>query len=277
MEGILMDIDNKETENVTMKDEESDNKNDRFFLGEDEETKYYIISPTAEAIRGADWQYSKIYTKCLMEDIPTSSEMLDILTRRGIIGPEFEQRATELAQILNQSIEELEGSSDFDSKRIAAVEVASAREELFQWNQRLNGPMNNTAEQISDDVRLEYLTSCMVVDGDGVRVWEDYDHYLTEIKQTLALKARFEVMLYVQGLDSDFLNQTPEAKAMHEVESEVIEKAKEAIEAAKAVALEELEGEKTDETVDKKTVKEKKTVSKRKTKTKDTLVKKTNK
>ena len=48
----------------------------------------------------ADWQYSKAYTKCLMEDIPTSAEMLDILTRRGIIGTEFEQRANELAQLL---------------------------------------------------------------------------------------------------------------------------------------------------------------------------------
>lgn len=264
MEDILMAIDKKETENVVMDDKEADYKSGRFFLGEDEETKYYIIPPTADAIRGADWQYSKVYTKCLMEDIPTSSEMLDILTRRGIIGPEFEQRATELAQILNQSIEELESAADFETKRISAVEVASAREELFQWNQRLNGPMNNTSEQISDDARLEYLTSCMIVDNNGVKVWKNYDNYLTETNQTLALKARFEVMLYVQGLDSDFLDQTPEAKAMHEVESEVIEKAKDALEAAKAVASEELEESK---------VKEKKTTSKRKTKDKKTSTK----
>lgn len=213
---------------------------ERSFLGADEETKYYIVPPTAESIRGADWQYNKVYTKCLMEDIPTSSEMLDILTRRGIIGTEFEQRAVELAEILNQRVETLSTATDNDTKRVGAVEVATAREDLFQWNQRLNGPMNNTAEQISDDARLEYLTACTIVDVNGARIWPEYDNYLKETNQALALKSRFEVMLYVQGLDSNFLEQTPEATAMREVELEVIAKAKGALEAAKAVTLEEM-------------------------------------
>jgi len=239
--------------------------NNRFFLDADGETKHYIMPPTAEAIRGADWQYSKVYTKCLMEDIPTSSEMLDILNRRGIIGTEFEQRSVELAQILNQKIEVLDSATDFDVKREAAVEVAAAREDLFQWNQRLNGPMNNTAEQISDDARLEYLTACMIVDANKVRVWKDYEDYLKETDQPLALKSRFEVMLYVQGLDSDFLDHTPEADAMREVESDVISRAKDALEAAKAVAIEEVEEKsavKTEKIVSKKK-KVKKAVSKK--------------
>lgn len=248
---------------------ESKEVSDRFFLGSDEETKYYIIPPTAAAIRGADWQYSKVYTKCLMENIPTSAEMLDILTRRGIIGSEFEQRAVELAQILEKRIKKLDEAFDINSKRETAVEVATAREELFQWNQRLNGPMNNTAEQISDDARLEYLTSCIIVDSDGNRTWKDYEYYLKETDQTLALKSRFEVMLYIQGLDSDFLDHTPEAKAMHEVEAEVIAKAKDALDAAKAVVSEEIEEAKVaknTKNVDKATVK--KINSKRKTKNK---------
>lgn len=242
---------------------------ERFFLGADEETKYYIVPPTAESIRGADWQYSKIYTKCLMENIPTSAEMLDILTRRGIIGSEFEQRAVELAEILNKSIETLDAAPDNDTKRKAAVDVAAAREELFQWNQRLNGPMNNTAEQISDDARLEYLTACTIVNVDGTRTWPEYENYLKETDQTLALKSRFEVMLYVQGLDSDFLERTPEATAMREVELEVIAKAREALEAAKAVTLEEIEEEAKKSVVktNSKTKKVKKIVSKKKSDT----------
>jgi hypothetical protein len=40
-------------------------------------------------------------------------------------------------------------------------------------------------------------------------------------------------MLYLQGLESDFLEKTPEAQAMREIESEVREKAR--------MAMEELE------------------------------------
>jgi hypothetical protein len=217
--------------------EEVDNR--RFFFGPDEETKYYIQPPTAEDIRGADWQYSKTYTQCLVEGITTQAEMMDILTRRGIIGPEFEQRANELGQNLSAKIELLDSEEDMDKKRLLAIEVAQAREELFQWNQRLNGPMNNTAEQMSDDARLEYLTSCMVVDTAEKKVWDSYDTYLREKSQALAMRARFEVMLYLQGLESDFLDQTPEAQAMKEIEQDVLEKARAAIEAAEAVAEEE--------------------------------------
>jgi hypothetical protein len=211
----------------------------RYFLGPDEKSKYFIETPTAEDVRGADWQYSKIYTQCLIEGITTSAEMMDILTRRGIIGPEFEMRANELAEALATKIAALDTAEDMDTKRELSLEVAKAREDLFQWNQRLNGPMNNTAEQMSDDARLEYLTAMIVVDEKGNKVWDSYDSFLKEKSRSLALRARFEVMLFLQGLDSDFLDQTPEAQAMREVQQELLEKAEAAMQAAEAIVVEE--------------------------------------
>ncbi|HID92758.1 MAG TPA: hypothetical protein EYP60_01560, partial [bacterium (Candidatus Stahlbacteria)] len=209
--------------------------NRRFFLGPDEATKYYIAAPNAEVIRGADWTYSKMYTKCLVEGITTSAEMVDILTRRGIIGPEFEQRSTELTEILNEKITALDAATTLEDRRELAVEVATAREELFQWNQRLNGPMGNTCEQMADDARLEYLTAHMIENEDGTKVWESYDMYLSEKNQSLALSARFQIMVYLQGLEPDFLEKTPEAEALREVENEIINKAEEALKVAKAL------------------------------------------
>ena len=179
------------------------------------------------------------------------------------MGQSFEKRAQELSDTLNEKIMLLEAASDVDEKRILSVDVAQAREELFQWNQRLNGPMNNTCEQISDDARLEYLTSCMIQDADSNKVWDSYEAYLKEKNQALALKSRFEVMLYLQGLDSNFLDQTPEAMAMKEVETEILEKAQAAIKAAEAVEEEE------------KTTAKKKTTTRKRTTTKRTTRKKT--
>lgn len=210
----------------------------RSFIGPDDE-KYSIVAPNANDIREADWNYSRTYTRSLTEGITTSAEMMDILRRRGIVGPEFEQRASELSTNLNQKIWDLDSTESMDAKRDLAVDVAEARDELFQWNQRLNGPMANTCEQLADDARLEYLTSCMVVDKDGERVWEDYESYLQEKNQSLALKSRFEIMLYLQGLESDFLERTPEAQAMKEVETDILSKAAEAAKALEAIAAEE--------------------------------------
>ncbi len=224
----------------------------RSFLGPDNETEYFIAAPSAEDVRGADWQYSKIYTRSLTEGITTNAEMMDILMRRGIIGPEFEQRATELATILNNKVMALEDSKNIEEKRELAVEVAQSREELFQWNQRLNGPMSNTCEQMADDARLEYLTSCIIQRGDESRVWDSYNTFLKEKSQALALRSRFEVMLFLQGLESNFLDQTPEALAMKEVEKDVVEKAEEALKAVQAAVAEEAD---IDDTSDPKTKK----------------------
>ena len=197
---------------------------------ETEDITYYISAPTADDIRGADWQYSKIYTKSLVEGITTSAEMMDILMRRGVVGPEFEQRQRELSDNLAKKVLDLQTSAEIDQKQLMAMEVANSREELFKWNQRLNGPMSNTCEQIADDSRLEYLTSRMIEREDGSNLWETHDDFLKERSQALAIRARFEVMLYLQGLSSNFMEQTPEAMAMREVEDELKSKATKVIE-----------------------------------------------
>lgn len=226
---------------------------------------YYIAPPIAEDIRGADWNYSKVYTKALIQDISTAAEMSNILTKRGIIGPEFEQRQRELADTLSESILKLNSTNVSEERRESAIEVSEAREELFKWNQRLNGPMSNTCEQMADDARLEYLTAMIIQKENGEKVWNSYDNYLTEKSQNIALTARFEVMLYLQGLDSDFLNNTPEAVAMKEVTEEIQQSISEAIDAAAKVeeakeddlVVEEKPKTKTENTGTKKTTKRK--------------------
>ncbi len=241
----------------------------RSFLGPDSITSYYIAAPTSDDIRGADWEYSKMYTRCLMEGITTAAEMLDLLRRRGIIGPEFEQRSAELSEELTKKTLALENAESMEEKRELAIEVAAAREELFQWNQRQAGPMNNTCEQISDDVRLEYLTACMIETEDRQKVWDSYDEYLIEQSQALAVRARFEVMLFLQGLDSDFLEQTPEAQAMREIESDILKQAEDALRTIEQLEKEEEEKKEQEE--------KKKTKPKRKTKSKTTIKKTTEK
>jgi len=225
---------------------EDTNKKDerRSFTGASDDDVYYIANPNAESIRAADWQYSKVYTKCLNEGITTSSEMMDILKKRGIIGEDYDTRSKELSEKLNNLITKLYSASDNKEKSELAMEVAKAREAIFQWNQRLTGPMNNTCEQIADDSRLEYLVSCMIQNADGTRVWESYNDFLEADNQALTMKSKYEVMLFLQGYDSNFLDNTPEALAMKEVETDLLKSAEEAISEEKEEVAEEVVAEK---------------------------------
>ena len=202
---------------------------------------YFIAPPNADDVRGADWQYSKTFTKCLVEGITTSAEMMDILMRRGVIGPEYEQRQKELTDELARKVEALRASKNMDEKQQLAVEVANSRGELFNWNQRLNGPMSNTCEQMADDSRLEFLASRMIQLPDGKKVWDAYSDFLTEKNQRLAMRARFEVMLYLQGLEPDFLEKTPEAMAIREIEAEIQQRASDLLDELSKVTVAETE------------------------------------
>ncbi len=189
---------------------------DRSFLHNGQE--YFIKTPSAMVIREADWAYSKIYTKALQEGIPTSSEMQDILKKRGIIGPEYDDRAVELSTMLADTLERMDKATDPDEKRRLAEEASAIRNDIFVWNQRLNGPMANTCEQMADDARLESITAGIVVDKDGNRIWESHDAFLTTDQADLAATAKFEVMLFLQGLDSDFLDSVPENEVIRELD-----------------------------------------------------------
>jgi len=187
---------------------------------------FLIATPTADDIRSSDWQYSKIYNKALIEGVTTAGEMYDILKRRGIIGEAYEKRVQELKDQIGQKIVEMELSSDKEARRVMALEISAQREELFRWNQRCNGPLSNTCEQISEDARLEYLTSCIIQKSDGTRVWKDYDSYTTEPNRALCWQARFEVMLFLQGLEPDFLEKTPENVVLKELAKEEADRQK---------------------------------------------------
>jgi len=183
----------------------------------DDGNTYYIGVPSAEDIRRADWHYSKTYNQALVDGVTLASQMRQILEERGIVGEDHDKRAEELRGRLDEKVVALQFESDLDRKEDLAKEVAALRDEIFRWNQRLNGPMSNTCEQIAEDARIEYLTSRIIQDEEGDPVWKTHEDYLNDPRQGLTLRARYEVMLWMNGLESDFLERTPERLVLEEI------------------------------------------------------------
>jgi hypothetical protein len=203
----------------------NDNESRRVFSFDDNK-EFFIITPTADDIRASDWYYSKVYSSALREGVPTQAEMQDILKDRGISGEEYDKKIEDMKDEIGGKIVEMELSSDKKIKKTLAVEITKLREELFAWNQRVGSPMSHTCEQMSEDARIEHLTSAIVQNKDGSRVWEDFDSYKTENSRELAWRARFEVMLFLQGLEPDFIEKTPENIVLKELEKAEVDSKK---------------------------------------------------
>lgn len=182
--------------------------------------KYFIDNADIDAVRQADWHYSKTYNEALLAGVTTMAQMQDILEERDIVGKKYEEKRIALIEELNEKIALLNSAKTKEEKRELADQVEDIRNKLFRHNQRASSPMSNTCEQLAEDARIEYLTSAMVKNAEGDKVWDSYESYKTTTNPTLAMRARYEVMLALQGLASDFLDQTPEAIAKRELEEE---------------------------------------------------------
>lgn len=207
---------------------------------ENEILHFYIANPTGEDIRKADWQYSKIFNQAIVDGFLTHSQMFDLLKEKEIITDDYNDQLETNRITLGAELFKLENlmeNATEEEKEFSAMEVARLRDELFQLNQRINGPMANTCENLAEDARTDYLTSRIIQQKDKTQYWKTFDDYKYEENTALAVKSRFEVMLWMQGLESDFLENTPEQAMLREIAQDRLNRAiKEEADKSKAEA-----------------------------------------
>jgi hypothetical protein len=204
--------------------------------------QYFIGVPTSEDIRQADWEEAKVYNRALKDGVFTAGEMLEILQARNIVGPEYERLGVDIKAKLAEKLVEMERELDEEKRVVLAITVSSIRDELFKWNQRMTGPMSNTCERLASDSKTEYLTSCIIQDKDGKRIWSSIEDYRKEKDIALQTKARFMVMLWLEGVEPDFLDRVPENLVL----SQAREKINNASEEENKESAKEKEGESKD-------------------------------
>jgi len=203
---------------------EKDKAFDRSFQMEDSEDVYYIKPPTGEDVRQADWHYAKMFNQALKDGFLTSSEILNQLKERKVVGDDYEQDLSDLQGKITEKLIYLEGlpEDQFDERRELALEISKLRGELYEMNHRVNGPLSNSCENLAEDARLSYLTSKVVVKEDESLIWESFDEFQQDRRSTLVAKSKFEVMLWLQGLPSDFISSLPENKVIEEAREQLI-------------------------------------------------------
>lgn len=183
------------------------------------EATFYLALPSSDQIRKSDWHYSKVYNKALIDGVATQAEMLDILKQRNIYGPEYEEKLTNLKIQIALKIVQMEQVEDDAEKGKLANEIKTLRDQLFQWNQRLTGPLSNTCEQIAEDAKSEYLVSAMVHTEQGKPVWSSYEDFVSNANQRLSVKSRYEFLLWKEGLDANAFDNMPEEVVLRDIQA----------------------------------------------------------
>lgn len=209
-----------------------------------QDTTYYLNTPNADTIRRADWHYSKVYNDAIAAGILTQSEVEEILRVRGMIGEDYENEKSKVEGDLDEAVMKLEiaraaGEEDGIVQRLA-LDVGNLRNRLYELNQRRNRPMSNTCEGLAEDARIEYIVSEALENENGTPVFvadkstntTAHDKFVSHSDRNFTTKSKYEFLLWMQGLTSDFFEQTPETRALKELQ---VKKAAELIEAMKQI------------------------------------------
>lgn len=192
-------------------------------FGKDDTRTFFLRQPQASDIKDAEWAATKAYNKALRDGLYTKSEMMDILRKRGIIGIDHDQVGATIQDNITAKVIEMERNLDKDLRLGLAVEVSTLRNSLMEWNQRLTVPMANTCEELAQTAKVEYLACVLTVDSNGKRVWEDYDKFKEDRNIILQTRARLEVMLWIEGLDSALFDNLPERVVLNKVIQDMVE------------------------------------------------------
>ena len=186
---------------------------------------YNLIQPTGEDIRQADWHYAKMFSRALGDGYLTSGEILGQLKTRGVIGVNYETEMAAAQDEITKTLVDLQltPAEDLSKRQQLAVYASKIRSQLYELNHRVNGPLSNSCENLAEDARLTYLTSKIIVGEDGNVVWKTMDLFLNDTRTGLLSKAKYEVMLWMQGLTADFISELPENKVLVEVRDSIME------------------------------------------------------
>ena len=182
-----------------------------------DDKRYFVKYPSAEVIRAADWEFSKSYNKALIDGIATASEMRSILEKRGIISQEHSEQRDRIVEELEDVLENMRSEKDIYKKRDSAIDAKIKRNELFNWDQRINEPLSNTVEQLAEESKVDYLVFSMIEDENGKNTWSSYQDFLKDKNHDLSGMAKYQAILMLRDIDPDFLDKTEENVVLKEI------------------------------------------------------------
>jgi len=154
----------------------------------------YVTSPTAIAIQKADIYRAKVWNECLDEGIKTKEELAVVMEKRGIWGKSQIQQELKIVEQLTNLERDLylgDGKKKIplsDGKNIA-FKMKELRSELRRLLIEKNNFEQNTAENISDNARFDYLVSACTFYENGQKVYNNIEDYNNRASDEIAYAA----------------------------------------------------------------------------------------
>lgn len=178
-------------------------------------TKYRTRYPNSKEMSDANWEYSRAFNKALVADLPTNSQMEELLKKRGIWTDADDKEVDNLRERVG-SLELILSKKSLKDKSKATVkmveELSAARAELIRKTTSYQEYMSQTVEAKAEEARTSFLISLATSNLDDSPVWNTVDEFMTDRRAELVNTATYEYVTFSAGLPSDYVNEFTEVK-----------------------------------------------------------------
>jgi len=183
---------------------------------DDKEIKFYVTSPTADAVSRADRYRAKIWTECIEDGIKTKEELELMMEKRGLWTEAHKQKEKEIVQ----KIQDLEKSlylgdgkeRDLSEGVSKAIEMRSLRIKLREHIMQKLNLEQNSAESLADNARFDFLVAHCTFYENGQSVYNGIRDYSSKANDDIAFSAAAALAEEMYSFDSSQEENLPENK-----------------------------------------------------------------
>lgn len=186
--------------------------------GQETEVEIYVVRPNNDTIKMAERYKSKVWNQCIQDGILTKKELGVLMRKRGIWDEKKDREENEITKEIIKLEKELYQGKTGGAKpklsegRDLAIQIRRKRSELRDLITEKIALEENTADNLADNARFDYLVAHCTFYKDGTRVYKDFDEYNKKSSDEIAFEAASLLGKLFYNLDSDFEKNLPENK-----------------------------------------------------------------
>lgn len=180
-----------------------------------DEVTFAVKKPNHQQQKEANFVYSKYMNQYLKGDIMPQLKMEEILKQNGIWDESKRRKEEELVTLVRDVNEKLRrGGIKLSEGAKLAKEAIKARFDLMELSAIRTNFLQNSAENLSQNHRFNYLVSECTVYSNDKKVFKDYEDFLNQdnLGSQLPYLAGEVFSKLIYGFDEDFRKDWPEYK-----------------------------------------------------------------
>ena len=179
--------------------------------------KIVLILPNAKINKDAQLEYNQSFSSALKSGAILRQKLDQVMREQGIWDDTKQKEYDQIMVDINDNEKRLAGGGiALSEAKALAVEMRGLREDFRGLIAERTSMVGNTAEGQADNSRFNYLVYACMLDQEGKRVFDSFDHYEERADEPFVVDSAAALAERLYGLDPDYDKNLPENKFLQD-------------------------------------------------------------